>query len=104
MRGFHLKSIAAACAMGLSLAGPVAAADFGGECCDDLQERVAELEAASARKGNRAISLTVTGEIARAMLIWDDGIGSDTAIIDNAAQGDPPSSASAGKAGCRGNG
>ena len=74
--------------MGMGVAGPVAAADLGGECCGDLQQRVAELEAASARKGNRAVSLTVSGEIARAMLIWDDGIGSDSYIIDNAAQGE----------------
>ena len=88
MRGFHHKPFAALFATGLCLAGPVAAADIGGECCGDLQERVAELEAASARKGNRAVSLTVSGEISRAMLIWDDGIGSDAYIVDNAAQGE----------------
>jgi hypothetical protein len=88
MRVDHSKPFAAVFAMGLCLAGPVAAAAPGGECCGDLQERVAELEAASARKGNRAVSLTVSGEIARAMLIWDDGIGSDSAIVDNGAQGE----------------
>ncbi len=75
-------------AIGLCVAGPVVAADLGGECCGDLQQRVAELEVASARKGNRAVSLTVSGEVARAMLIWDDGIGSDSYIIDNPAQGE----------------
>ena len=88
MRGFHLKPIAAVFAIGLCLSGSVAAADLGGECCGDLEQRVAELEAASARKGNRTVSLTVSGEIARAVLIWDDGIGSDTTIIDDAAQGE----------------
>ena len=88
MRVFHLKLFAAMFAIGLYLAVPASAADFGEECCDDLQQRVAELEAASARKGNRPVSLTVSGEIARAMLIWDDGIGADTTIIDNAAQGE----------------
>ncbi|HET6925922.1 MAG TPA: hypothetical protein VFI48_03545, partial [Hyphomicrobiaceae bacterium] len=29
------------------------AADLGGDCCADLEERVAELEATTARKGNR---------------------------------------------------
>ncbi|MFO7297388.1 MAG: porin, partial [Pseudomonadota bacterium] len=43
------------------LAGGVAAqaADLGGNCCADLEERVAELEATAARKGNRKVSLTV---------------------------------------------
>jgi hypothetical protein len=29
------------------------AADLGGNCCADLEERVAELEATTVRKGNR---------------------------------------------------
>ena len=33
------------------------AADLGGDCCADLEERVAELEATTARKGNRKMSL-----------------------------------------------
>ena len=37
------------------------AADLGGNCCADLEERVAELEATTARKGNRKMSLTITG-------------------------------------------
>ena len=40
------------------------AADLGGNCCADLEERVAELEATTARKGNRKVSLTVSGEVA----------------------------------------
>ncbi len=39
------------------------AADLGGNCCSDLEERVAELEATTARKGNRKLSLTVDGQI-----------------------------------------
>ena len=39
------------------------AADLGGDCCADLEERVAELEATTARKGNRRVSLTVTGQV-----------------------------------------
>ena len=35
------------------IAVPAYAADLGGDCCADLEERVAELEATSARKGNR---------------------------------------------------
>jgi hypothetical protein len=31
---------------------PIQAADLGGDCCADLEERVAELEATTASKGN----------------------------------------------------
>ena len=49
------------------------AADLGGDCCADLEERVAELEATTARKGNRRMSLTVSGQVARSILYWNDG-------------------------------
>ncbi len=41
----------------------VMAADLGGNCCSDLEERVAELEATTARKGNRRVSLEVSGHV-----------------------------------------
>jgi hypothetical protein len=53
------------------------AADLGGDCCADLEERVAELEATTARKGNRKMSLTITGQVHRMILGWDDGHKSD---------------------------
>jgi len=60
------------------------AADLGGDCCADLEERVAELEATTARKGNRKMSLTVTGQVHRMVLWWDDGHSSKTYYgIDN---------------------
>ncbi|HFB2048015.1 MAG: porin [Hyphomicrobiaceae bacterium] len=49
----------------------VKAADLGGDCCADLEERVAELESTTARKGNRKISLTVYGQVNRA-IVWHD--------------------------------
>lgn len=52
---------------------PVAAADLGGDCCADLEERVAELEATTARKGNRKVSLTVSGWVNESVIWWDDG-------------------------------
>lgn len=52
-----------ALAFGVIVAGPVYAADLGGQCCSDLEERIAELEATTARKGNRKVSLTVSGQI-----------------------------------------
>ncbi len=47
------------------------AADLGGNCCADLEERVAELEATTARKGNRRVSLTVSGHVHEAIVFWD---------------------------------
>ncbi|MFY0612622.1 MAG: hypothetical protein JXQ99_13910 [Hyphomicrobiaceae bacterium] len=49
------------------------AADLGGNCCSDLEERVAELEATTARKGNRKVSLEVSGHVHEGIFIWDDG-------------------------------
>jgi hypothetical protein len=48
-------------------------ADLGGDCCADLEERVAELEATTARKGNRKMSLTISGQVNRTVVWWDDG-------------------------------
>ena len=60
------------------------AADLGGDCCADLEERVAELEATTARKGNRRMSLTVSGQVTRSILYWNDGDQSGTyAGLDN---------------------
>ncbi len=61
-------------AFGLAIAvTPASAADLGGDCCADLEERVAELEATTARKGNRKVSLTVSGWVNEAVFAWDDG-------------------------------
>ena len=42
------------------------AADLGGDCCADLEERVAELEATTVRKGNKKVSVTLYGQVNRA--------------------------------------
>src|ERR1044072_3901903 len=62
-------------AMGVALGASVSAkaADLGGDCCADLEERVAELEATTARKGNRKVSLTLSGWVNEAVFWWDDG-------------------------------
>src|SRR3954452_17826459 len=52
---------------------PALAADLGGDCCADLEERIAELEATTARKGNRKVSLTISGYVAQEVTRWDDG-------------------------------
>lgn len=73
--------VAMVAAAGL-LSGGVAAqaADLGGNCCADLEERVAELEATTARKGNRRVSLTITGTVANNVVWWDDGHETNTYV------------------------
>ncbi len=66
-------SSASAFISALFLISPVLAADLGGNCCADLEERIAELEATTARKGNRIVSLTVSGYVAQEISFWDDG-------------------------------
>src|SRR3989337_4154895 len=71
--------IAIAAALGLTLGGfamkatPAKAADLGGDCCADLEERVAELEATTVRKGNKKVSVTLSGWVVKTMNFWDDG-------------------------------
>ncbi len=77
-------SVSAALAAGL-LAGGLSigsanAADLGGDCCADLEERVAELEATTVRKGNRKVSLTISGWVAEQVMYWDDGTESNTYV------------------------
>jgi hypothetical protein len=74
---------AAGLLMGSYAYGPVKAADLGGSCCGDLEERVAELEATTARKGNRVVSLQVYGQVNKALLYFDDGAFSDVYVVDN---------------------
>jgi hypothetical protein len=66
-----------------ALANAVSAADLGGNCCADLEERIAELEATTARKGNRKVSLTVSGHVNQAVLFWDDGGESNAYVVGN---------------------
>lgn len=75
------------CSAALSITASAAnAADLGGDCCADLEERVATLEATTARKGNRKVSLTISGWINQGLYIWDDGVDSDAYVVtDNGA-------------------
>jgi hypothetical protein len=56
------------------------AADLGGNCCADLEERIAELEATTARKGNRKVSLEVYGQVNAGLLAIDADDFSDQRI------------------------
>ena len=66
---------------------PAHAADLGGDCCADLEERVAELEATTVRKGNTKVSLTLRGQITKTLLYWDDGVDDDIYVGDHDSSG-----------------
>jgi hypothetical protein len=74
MKNYTLSALAAAglLAGGMSVTS-ASAADLGGNCCADLEERIAELEATTARKGNRKVSLTISGWVGEQVMWWDDG-------------------------------
>ena len=44
---------------------------------------IAELEATTARKGNRKVSLTVTGWVNEAVFFWDDGVEKNVYVGTN---------------------
>ncbi|OYW52954.1 MAG: hypothetical protein B7Y80_17890 [Hyphomicrobium sp. 32-62-53] len=74
---------------GVSLLGNQAlAADLGGDCCADLEERITELESTTARKGNRKVSLEISGQINQTILAWDDGGERDVYQLMNSNSGD----------------
>ncbi|MGQ0456933.1 MAG: porin [Hyphomicrobium sp.] len=75
-------AVLAAGLMFFGYATSASAADLGGNCCADLEERIAELEATTARKGNRKVSLTISGFVAQQVLAWDDGTESNVYITD----------------------
>lgn len=83
MKKHNLYALVAAglLASGMTVSS-ASAADLGGNCCADLEERIAELEATTARKGNRKVSLTVSGWVAQQVTFWDDGVESNTYVHD----------------------
>ena len=56
---------------------PATAADLGGDCCADLEERVSELEATTVRKGNRKVSLRISGFVNRSFGWYEDNTGAN---------------------------
>ena len=63
--------------------GAAFAADLGASCCADLEERIAELEATTARKGTRKVSLEMYGQVNEGILYWDDGGEHNAYIVTN---------------------
>ena len=76
------------CVMGATVFAqkPAKAADLGGDCCADLEERVAELEATTVRKGNKKVSVQIYGKVNRAVEFWDDGHEKNTYVVNNAME------------------
>jgi predicted porin len=81
-RGELLAAIAAGLLASAGTA-PAHAADLGGDCCADLEERIAELEATTARKGNRKVSLEIYGQVNQSVIWWDDGEESNAYVVTN---------------------
>lgn len=88
--GQGMRRILTSAAVLAAMTSGAMAADLGGNCCADLEERVAELEATTAKKGNRKMTLSIYGQVNKA-LIWHDLPGLNGSekfrVIDNANSG-----------------
>lgn len=49
----------------------------------EVEERLAAIEAMEARRGNRALSLSISGQVNRMLIAWDDGDKNDIYEADN---------------------
>jgi hypothetical protein len=80
-----LMAIAALLCVGATVFGakPAKAADLGGDCCADLEDRVAELEATTVRKGNKKVSVQIYGKVNYATMFWNDGGEQNTYVVNN---------------------
>ena len=81
----RLAIAAGFCVMGVVIFAqkPARAADLGGDCCADLEERVAELEATTVRKGNKKVTVQIYGKVNEALLTWNDGAETNTYEVNN---------------------
>ncbi len=88
LRDINDIGLAAILAVAVLLAGSAGAARAGAadDCCADLEARVAELEATTARKGNRTVSVTVSGWANEALFAWDDGTEFDAYLGTNVVE------------------
>ena len=88
----HQRALFAAAATALlgSFAPATAeAADLGGDCCADLEERVAELEATTVRKGNKKVKVELYGRMNRVINFWNDGAESNVYSLNNSYNTEP---------------
>ena len=61
------------------------AGNLGGACCTDLEQRIAELKATAARKGNRKLSLQIYGQVSEVIMWWNDGAEKNAYVQNNYA-------------------
>jgi len=78
LAAFYLSCAALACGATRALAG-----DLGYDCCADLNNRIAELEATTVRRGVSKLEMDIGGTVSHAALSWDDGQNTDTYIVGN---------------------
>lgn len=74
--------IVVAAAIGL-YAYQAKAADLGKDGIGDLEERVAELEASTVRKGNRKVTVKISGHVNKALLLVRANGDTEQGFIDN---------------------
>lgn len=86
--GHRLALAASLVFIGATIFTGARAADLGGGCCADLEERIAELEATTARKGVRKVNLTISGQVNAAILHSDLADERDTIVTGNPGAGD----------------
>src|SRR5512134_84045 len=88
-RAARRRAALGAATLALAVIGPRAAtsADSAGSCCADLEDRIAELEATAARKGNQKVEVKVLGVVNRALLFWDDGVEHNVYGVDSPQDG-----------------
>ena len=89
LRHHALVAAAAAALMGAFSQLPIEAADLGGDCCADLEERVAELEATTVRKGNKKVKVELYGRVNRVINFWDDGAEQNVYVAQQLLQHHP---------------
>jgi hypothetical protein len=81
----YRQALAAAFVVGLMSigSGSASAANLGGDCCADLEERVAELEATTVRKGNKKVKVELYGRLNRVVTFWDDGAEQNAYVLNS---------------------
>ena len=78
-----LFAAAATALLGTFAPATAEAADLGGDCCADLEERVAELEATTVRKGNKKVKVELYGRVNRVINFWNDGAESNVYSLNS---------------------
>ena len=71
------------CAIVVLTVTPATAGGIADDCCADLEERIADLEATTVRRGNSKLEMSIGGTVSHAALSWDDGQNTDTYIVGN---------------------